>query len=58
VFASSAAPFAHGAIHQAGAGKLYDSLSLLALHTNTRVLTPEMFRSVSPRCARTWGENS
>jgi uracil-DNA glycosylase family 4 len=43
---SSAAPFAHGAIHQAGAIKLYDSYHCSRYNTNTRVLTPEMFRSV------------
>jgi uracil-DNA glycosylase len=43
---SSAAPFAHGAIHQAGAAKLYDSYHCSRYNTNTRVLTPEMFRSV------------
>jgi uracil-DNA glycosylase len=43
---SSAAPFAHGAIHQAGSLKLYDSYHCSRYNTNTRVLTPEMFRSV------------
>jgi uracil-DNA glycosylase family 4 len=43
---SSAAPFAHGAIHQAGAIKLYDSYHCSRYNTNTRVLTAEMFRSV------------
>jgi uracil-DNA glycosylase len=43
---SSAAPFAHGAIHEAGAVKLYDSYHCSRYNTNTRVLTPEMFRSV------------
>jgi uracil-DNA glycosylase family 4 len=41
-----AAPFAHGAIHRAGAVKLYDSYHCSRYNTNTRVLTPEMFRSV------------
>jgi uracil-DNA glycosylase len=41
-----AAPFAHGAIHAAGAIKLYDSYHCSRYNTNTRVLTPEMFRSV------------
>jgi uracil-DNA glycosylase family 4 len=41
-----AAPFAHGAVHQAGALKLYDSYHCSRYNTNTRVLTPEMFRSV------------
>jgi uracil-DNA glycosylase family 4 len=43
---SSAAPFGHGAIHPAGALKLYDSYHCSRYNTNTRVLTPEMFRSV------------
>ena len=43
---SAAAPFAHGAIHQAGAVKLYDSYHCSRYNTNTRVLTPDMFRSV------------
>jgi uracil-DNA glycosylase family 4 len=43
---SSAAPFAHGAMHQAGALRLYDSYHCSRYNTNTRVLTPEMFRSV------------
>jgi uracil-DNA glycosylase family 4 len=43
---SAAAPFAHGAIHQAGALRLYDSYHCSRYNTNTRVLTPEMFRSV------------
>jgi uracil-DNA glycosylase family 4 len=43
---SSAAPFAHGAMHQAAALKLYDSYHCSRYNTNTRVLTPEMFRSV------------
>jgi uracil-DNA glycosylase family 4 len=40
------APFAHGAIHQAGTVKLYDSYHCSRYNTNTRVLTTEMFRSV------------
>ncbi len=40
------APFAHGAIHQAGATSLYDSYHCSRYNTNTRVLTPEMFRDV------------
>jgi uracil-DNA glycosylase len=43
---AAAAPFAHGAMHQAGAAKLYDSYHCSRYNTNTRVLTPEMFRSV------------
>ena len=43
---AAAAPFAHGAVHQAGAFKLYDSYHCSRYNTNTRVLTPDMFRSV------------
>jgi uracil-DNA glycosylase len=43
---AAAAPFAHGAIHQAGAVKIYDSYHCSRYNTNTRVLTPDMFRSV------------
>jgi uracil-DNA glycosylase family 4 len=43
---SAAAPFAHGAIHQAGSVRLYDSYHCSRYNTNTGVLTPEMFRSV------------
>jgi uracil-DNA glycosylase len=43
---SAAAPFAHGAIHPAGKLALYDSYHSSRYNTNTRVLTPEMFRSV------------
>jgi uracil-DNA glycosylase family 4 len=46
---AAAAPFAHGAIHDAGAVKLYDSYHCSRYNTNTRVLTPEMFRSVFAR---------
>jgi len=43
---NSAAPFGHGAIHPAGTIKLYDSYHCSRYNTNTRVLTPDMFRSV------------
>jgi uracil-DNA glycosylase family 4 len=43
---SAAAPFAHGAIHQADKLKLYDSYHCSRYNTNTGVLTPQMFRSV------------
>ena len=43
---STAAPFAHGAVHQAGQLKLYDSYHCSRYNTNTGVLTPEMFRAV------------
>ncbi len=40
------APFAHGAVHEAGRFKLYDSYHCSRYNTNTGVLTPEMFRAV------------
>jgi uracil-DNA glycosylase family 4 len=43
---AAAAPFAHGAMHQAGHLKLYDSYHCSRYNTNTRVLTTDMFRSV------------
>jgi uracil-DNA glycosylase len=43
---SAAAPFAHGAVHPAGGVRLYDSYHCSRYNTNTRVLTPDMFRSV------------
>ena len=43
---NAAAPFGHGAIHPAGTIKLYDSYHCSRYNTNTRVLTPEMFRNV------------
>ncbi len=43
---NGAAPFAHGAVHEAGAVRLYDSYHCSRYNTNTRVLTPEMFRNV------------
>ena len=46
---SSAAPFSHGAVHDAGAVQLHDSYHCSRYNTNTRVLTPEMFRSVFAR---------
>ncbi len=42
----SAAPFAHGAVHQAGRIRLYDSYHCSRYNTNTGVLTPKMFRAV------------
>jgi uracil-DNA glycosylase len=42
----AAAPFAHGAVHEAGRFRLYDSYHCSRYNTNTGVLTPEMFRSV------------
>jgi uracil-DNA glycosylase len=46
---AGAAPFAHGAVHQAGAIKLYDSYHCSRYNTNTRVLTTEMFHAVFAR---------
>jgi uracil-DNA glycosylase family 4 len=43
---SAAAPFAHGAVHQAGRFRLYDSYHCSRYNTNTGVLTAEMFRRV------------
>jgi uracil-DNA glycosylase len=43
---AAAAPFAHGAVHQAGGLKLYDSYHCSRYNTNTGVLTTDMFRSV------------
>jgi uracil-DNA glycosylase family 4 len=43
---AAAAPFTHGAVHQAGKLRLYDSYHCSRYNTNTRVLTPDMFRSV------------
>jgi uracil-DNA glycosylase family 4 len=43
---SVAAPFSHGAVHQAGPLKLYDSYHCSRYNTNTGVLTPDMFRAV------------
>ncbi len=42
----SAAPFTHGAMHQAGRIRLYDSYHCSRYNTNTGVLTAEMFRKV------------
>ena len=43
---SAQAPFGHGAVHQAGELRLYDSYHCSRYNTNTGVLTPEMFRNV------------
>jgi len=40
------APFGHGAQHDAGSIRLFDSYHCSRYNTNTRVLTPEMFRAV------------
>jgi uracil-DNA glycosylase len=46
---ASAAPFSHGAVHDAGNVKLYDSYHCSRYNTNTKVLTTDMFRSVFAR---------
>jgi uracil-DNA glycosylase len=43
---AAAAPFGHGAMHQAGRLKLYDSYHCSRYNTNTGVLTPQMFHAV------------
>ena len=43
---ASQAPFGHGAVHLAGAFRLYDSYHCSRYNTNTGVLTTDMFRSV------------
>lgn len=43
---AATAPFSHGAVHDAGKLKLYDSYHCSRYNTNTRVLTTDMFRSV------------
>ncbi len=42
----SAFKFAHGAMHDTGHGMLFDSYHCSRYNTNTRRLTPEMFRDV------------
>ena len=39
-------PFAHGAVHELGGLRLYDSYHCSRYNTNTGRLTPEMFKSV------------
>jgi uracil-DNA glycosylase len=46
---ATAAPFAHGAVHEAGNIRLYDSYHCSRYNTNTGVLTPKMFRDVFAR---------
>ncbi len=48
----AAAPFAHGAVHDAGSFKLYDSYHCSRYNTNTGVLTPKMFREVFAKVRR------
>ena len=45
----SAHPFSHGGEHQIGGLRLFDSYHCSRYNTNTRVLTPEMFRAVFAR---------
>ena len=45
----SAHPFTHGGEHQLGDYRLFDSYHCSRYNTNTRVLTPEMFRAVFAR---------
>ena len=42
----SAHPFGHGAEHEVGPLRIFDSYHCSRYNTNTRVLTPEMFRKV------------
>jgi len=52
---NGAAPFAHGAVHKAHTIKLYDSYHCSRYNTNTRVLTPEMFRNVFAKVRKDLG---
>jgi uracil-DNA glycosylase family 4 len=45
----AAAPFAHGAVHELGGLRLYDSYHCSRYNTNTGVLTAEMFEAVFAR---------
>ena len=45
----AAAPFAHGAVHELGSLRLYDSYHCSRYNTNTGVLTAEMFEAVFAR---------
>jgi uracil-DNA glycosylase family 4 len=48
----SAHPFGHGAEHDIGRLRIFDSYHCSRYNTNTRVLTPEMFRKVFGRVRR------
>ncbi|MDQ8726195.1 uracil-DNA glycosylase [Bradyrhizobium sp. LHD-71] len=50
------APFAHGAVHEAGPRRLYDSYHCSRYNTNTGVLTPKMFHAVFARVRNDLGE--
>jgi uracil-DNA glycosylase family 4 len=52
------APFVHGAVHEAGSRRLYDSYHCSRYNTNTGVLTPQMFRSVFARVRQDLAANS
>jgi uracil-DNA glycosylase family 4 len=52
---NGAAPFAHGAVHEAGSIGLYDSYHCSRYNTNTGVLTPKMFRDVFARVRKDLG---
>lgn len=52
---AAAAPFGHGAVHAAGARTLYDSYHCSRYNTNTRVLTPQMFREVFAKVRKDLG---
>jgi uracil-DNA glycosylase len=45
----SAYPFGHGAEHEIGRVRIFDSYHCSRYNTNTRVLTPEMFQKVFGR---------
>jgi uracil-DNA glycosylase family 4 len=48
-------PFAHGAVHEIGAVRLYDSYHCSRYNTNTGVLTTEMFEAVFASVRRDLG---
>jgi uracil-DNA glycosylase family 4 len=52
---NAAAPFAHGSVHIAGHLRMYDSYHCSRYNTNTRVLTPKMFREVFARVRKDLG---
>jgi len=52
---AAAAPFGHGAVHEAHNFRLYDSYHCSRYNTNTGVLTPKMFRDVFARLRRDLG---
>ncbi len=52
---AAAAPFAHGAVHEARNFRLYDSYHCSRYNTNTGVLTPKMFRDVFAQLRKNLG---